>query len=60
MLNKATGIVYSVLMHIKIKYGDVKVSTGVVSLGKRVVVRNHYKIRKLLKINDNDTVALAA
>ena len=40
-------------------YGDVKVSTGVLTLGKRVAVRNRFKIRNL-KITDNNKVALAA
>lgn len=30
-------------------HGDVKVSTGVVSLGKRAAVRNRFKIRNFKK-----------
>ena len=41
-------------------YGGVKVSTGIVSYGKRVVVVDHYKTTNLLKLNDNNKVALAA
>ena len=43
-------------------YGGVKVSTGSVSLGKRAAaLQNRYKIRRFLKLNDNNnTVALAA
>ncbi len=41
------------------KNGGVKVSTGIVSLDKRVAVRNRLKIRNL-KITDKNTVALAA
>ena len=41
-------------------YGGVKVSTGIVRYGKRVVALAHYKTDNFLKINDNSKVALAA
>ena len=43
----------------KLIYGDVKVSTGIVSLGKRVAERNRFKSRSL-KINDKTELAYAA
>lgn len=42
------------------KLGDVKVSTGKESPGKRAAARNCDKSRKLLKLNDNNSVAVAA
>lgn len=42
-----------------LKYGGVKVSTGIINPGKRAAVRNRHKIRKL-KITDNNKVELAA
>ena len=41
-------------------HGGVKVSTGIVRYGKRVVALDHYKTDNFLKINDNSKVALAA
>ena len=41
-------------------YGGVKVSTGIVRYGKRVVALDHYKTDNFSKINDNSKVALAA
>ena len=41
-------------------YGGAMVSTGVVTLGKRVAVAGHALKTANLKINDNNKVALAA
>ena len=41
-------------------YGDERISTGIQSHDKRVAVRNRYKSRSLLKINDNELTLKAA
>lgn len=41
-------------------YGDVKVSTGVLNLGKRVAVWNRYKIHNLNLNGKTNKLALAA
>ena len=42
------------------KYGDERISTGILSHNKRVAARNRFKSRSLFKINDNTTVLKAA
>ncbi len=41
-------------------YGDVTGSTRIVSFGKRVAARIRFKIRKFLKLNDNNNVNVVA
>lgn len=47
----STGILNSqfYIINYQLKYGDVKVSTGILNLGKRVAVWNRYKIHNFLK-----------
>ena len=41
-------------------HGDERISTGVLSYDKRAAVRNRFKSRNFLKLNDNNIVAKAA